>query len=159
VSFFARLFGMVWAPAPKTPFDAGIAALDRHRFDEALDHFATALDGAATSSERALVQNKRALIYLRRGDRPAAIGVFADALEADARCVPVIVNVGNLLLEDGILDDAVAHYEAALRIDDAYAGAHLNLGIAYKQLGRRADAVREFRRVNRIEARLHTRRP
>jgi tetratricopeptide (TPR) repeat protein len=67
--------------------------------------------------------------------------------------VPAIVNVGNLLLEDGVIDDAIEHYQAALRIDDTYAPAHLNLGIAYRRLGRRADAVREFRRANRFALR------
>jgi tetratricopeptide (TPR) repeat protein len=86
------------------------------------------------------------------------VGALVDALAADPHCVPAIVNVGNLLLEDAVLDDAVAHYEAALRLDEAYAAGHFNLGIAYKRLGRRADAVREFRRADRIEAGLRARR-
>jgi tetratricopeptide (TPR) repeat protein len=153
VSFFARLFGSTWPRAPKTPFAAGVAALDKRRFDEALTHFAAALAQAASARERALVHNKLGIAYLRRGDRPAAVGAFCAALDADQRCVPAIVNVGNLLLEDGVLDDAVAHYAAALSIDDTYAAAHLNLGIAYKRQNRRAEAVREFRHAARLEAR------
>jgi tetratricopeptide (TPR) repeat protein len=159
VSFFKRLFGSSRPRAPKTPYAAGVAALEALRFDEALAHFRAALEDASSGKERALVHNKRALIHLRRGERPAAIAVFVEALEADAQCVPAIVNVGNLLLEDAIFDDAVAHYEAALRVDDAYGPGHLNLGIAYKQLGRHADAVREFRRADRIEARRRRREP
>jgi tetratricopeptide (TPR) repeat protein len=152
VSFFARLFGSTKPPAPRTPFAAGIAALERRCFDEALEHFAAAL--ADTSpSQRALVHNKRALTYLQSGDRIAAVAAFVAALETDERCVPAIVNVGNLLLEDGHIDDALAHYEAALRIDDGYAPGHFNLGIAFKRLGRRTDAVRAFRRAARLEAR------
>jgi tetratricopeptide (TPR) repeat protein len=157
VSFFARLFGSRLPPSPRTPFEAGVAALDQQRFDEASAHFAAALEAAATGAQRALVHNKRALISLQRGDRAAAIAAFVAALDADERCVPAIVNVGNLLLEDGVLDDAVAHYESALRLDEAYAPGHHNLGIAYKRLGRRADAVREFRRADRIEAGLRAR--
>jgi len=95
---------------------------------------------------------------LRRGDRQAAIEAFADALQADSRFVPAIVNIGNVLFEDGQIDEAVDHYEAALRIEDDYGLAHLNLGVAYKKLGRHADAVREFRRANRLEARFRRRR-
>jgi tetratricopeptide (TPR) repeat protein len=157
VSFFARLFGSARPGTPGTPLAAGVAALDRQHFDEALDHFSAALAAAQTERERGGVHNKRALAFLQRGDRSAAVAALAQALEADDRCVPAIVNVGNLLLEDGIIDDAIAHYEAALRIDDTYAAAHLNAGIAYRRLGRRADAVRAFRRAHRLDARL--RRP
>jgi tetratricopeptide (TPR) repeat protein len=150
VSFFARLFGSTWPGVPKTPFAAGVAALERRRIDEALAHFAHALAYATSESERALVHNKCALAHLRRGDREAAVAALTAALEADARCVPALVTAGNLLLEDGAVDDAVAHYQSALTIDDTYAAAHLNLGIAYKRQGRRAEAVREFRRAHRL---------
>lgn len=157
VSFFVRLFGSVRRGASATPLAAGIAALDRQRFDEALEHFSAALDAAQSGRERGLVHNKRALTFLQRGDRPAAVGALVEALEADERCVPAIVNIGNLLLEDGAVDDAVAHFQAALRLDDTYAAGYLNLGIAYRKLGRRADAVRAFRRAHRLDARM--RRP
>jgi tetratricopeptide (TPR) repeat protein len=127
-------------------------ALERREFDTALSYFATALEAATTGPGRALVHNKRALTYLQLGDASATVAALVDALWADPRCVPAIVNVGNLLLEDAVLDDAVAHFEAALRIDEAYAAGHFNLGIAYKRLGRQADAVRAFRRADRIEA-------
>jgi tetratricopeptide (TPR) repeat protein len=156
VSFFARLFGS--AAASRTPFDAGVAALARRRHEEALAHFAAALDAAPTESQRARVHNKRGLTFLDCGDRGAAIAAFTEALDADERCISALVNIGNLLLEDGVFDDAIAHYQAALRLDDSYAVGHLNLGIAYKRLGRHADAVREFRRASRIEARVRVSR-
>ncbi len=152
MSFFARLFGST-APLATTPLAAGVTALERGLFAEALAHFGVALSAAQTGGQRALVHNKCALAHLGRGDREAAVDALCAALLADDRCVPALVNVGNLLLEDGCVDDAVAHYEAALRIDDAYAAAHLNLGIAFKRSGRKADAVREFRRADRLELR------
>jgi tetratricopeptide (TPR) repeat protein len=152
VSFFARLLGIAPAPQPQTPLAAGVVALEQRRFADALRLFAAALAACTSATERAVVQNKRALTYLRAGDLPAAVDAWCDALADDARCVSVIVNLGNVLLEAGVLDDAIAHYEAAVRIDDAYAPAHLNVGIAYKRLGRHADAVRAFRRANRLEA-------
>ncbi len=158
VTFFARVLELAWTRGPKPPLAAGTAALEAGRLDDALGHLCAALTLAATSAERAIVHNKRGVVHIRRGDRCAAIAAFVDALTADPHCVAAIVNVGNLLLEDGAVADAVEHYEAALRIDDAHAAAHLNLGIAYKRLGRRGDAVREFRRANRIDARLLRRR-
>jgi tetratricopeptide (TPR) repeat protein len=152
VSFFGRLFGSARATCA-TPFEAGVAALEAGRIDDALASLSAAIAVAESENQRALVHNKRALAQLRRGDRTAAVADFVEALAADSRCVAAIVNVGNLLLEDGIFDDAIAHYEAALRVDDAYADAHLNVGIAYKRLGRRADAVRAFRRAHRLALR------
>ncbi len=143
------MFGTTWPRAPKTPFAAGVAALDQQRVDEALAHFATALASAASDRERALVHNKRGLALLRaRRPAAAAVAAFVAALDADDRCAPAIVNVGNLLLEDGVLNDAVAHYQAALAIDDAYAAAHLNLGMPRRSAlaGRtEARAAPEFR--------------
>jgi len=150
VSFFARLLRSTWPRAPKTPFAAGVAALELARIDEALAHFSVALASADGNALRALIHNKCALAHLQRGDRIAAIAALSAAFDADARCVPAIVNVGNLLLEDGFADDAIAHYEAALAIDERYAAAHLNVGIAYKRQGRRAEAVRAFRRAHRL---------
>jgi tetratricopeptide (TPR) repeat protein len=155
VSFFARLLGRARGEPPASPLAAGVAALERGLLDDALIHFELALAGATTPGERALVQNKRGLAFLQRRDRAAAIAAFVEALAEDGRCAPVVVNIGNLLLEDGVLDDAVAHYEAALRFDAAYAPAQLNIGIAYKRLGRHADAVRAFRRAAQLEARAH----
>lgn len=144
---------MAWPATPRTPFEAGVAAFERRRFDEARGAFDAALRAAVSDAERATVLNKIALTYLAQRDIDRAVAYFTAALAIDARCVAVLVNVGNLLLEAGVLDDALAHYEAALRIDDTYAPAHFNLGIAYKRLGRRADAVRSLRRATRLELR------
>ena len=64
-----------------------------------------------------------------------------------------MVNLGNLLLEAGHLEDAIDYYQAALRVDDRSAGAHRNLGIACKRAGRHADAVRHLRAAVRYEIR------
>ncbi|MFN2460166.1 MAG: tetratricopeptide repeat protein [Candidatus Velthaea sp.] len=154
MTLFARLRRFASAAPPATPFAAGVAALERNRIDEALAHFARAHAVAASANERAAVANKRGVAHVRRGDREAAVGAFVDAVLADASFVPAIVNIGNLLLEDDAVDEAVIHYEAALLLDDTYAAGHLNLGVAYKRLGRRGEAVREFRRANRLEGRL-----
>lgn len=154
MTLFARLRRFAWAPPPATPYAAGVAALERNRIEEALAHFARAEAGAATPEARASAANKRGIAHVRRGDRAAAVDAFVDALLAHPSFVPAIVNVGNMLLEDGAVDEAVEHYEAAVRLDDTYAVGHLNLGVAYKRLGRRGDAVRAFRRANRLEGRM-----
>jgi tetratricopeptide (TPR) repeat protein len=88
---------------------------------------------------------------LRAGDRAGAIECFARALAEDGRCVRAIVSLGNMLLEDGAIDEAVAHYETALRLDDRCALAHHNLGVALRRRGDRAGSVRHLRRATWLE--------
>lgn len=99
------------------------------------------------------VYNKRGVAHVRLGRREPALADFAAALHLDDRFAPAIVNIGNLLFEDGAVDEAIVHYEAAVRADDTYAIAHLNLGVAYRQIGKRSEAVREMRVANRLEGR------
>ena len=83
----------------------------------------------------------------------AAVGKRIAALLADERCAPALVNIGNLLLEDGHVLDAVDHYESALRIDDGYAPAHGNLGVAFRRLGRGVESIRALKRAARLSMR------
>lgn len=158
MNLFAKLRQFAWpfwlrSEQPLSPLAAGVRALDRGRTAEALAFLDAAHLAARTDAERAVIENKRGVAYVQRGDRAAALAAFSAALDADPRCVPALTNIGNLLLEDGALDEAIVHYEAALRLDDDYALAHLSLGVAYKRLGRRGDAVRELRRAHRLEGR------
>jgi tetratricopeptide (TPR) repeat protein len=92
-------------------------------------------------------------VLLARGDRDGATGELAAALALDPACVPAIVNDGNLALEDGRIDDAIARFEAAIGLDPDYPEAHHNLGVALRRLGRRRDAVRALRRATMLEMR------
>jgi tetratricopeptide (TPR) repeat protein len=152
MSFFARLFRT--APvAPAGPLARGARALRAGELDEAERCFGEALAAASDDRERALAHNKRALVALARGDRPAAQAALDEALRTYAACVPAIVNAGNLLLEDGNVDGAIARFEAAIVLDPDYPEAHHNLGVAFRRAGRRSDAVRELRRATGLERR------
>ena len=152
MSFFARLFRI--APvAPAGPLERGARALRVGALDEAERCFDEALAAAGNDRERALAHNKRALVALARGDRPAAQAALDEALRTYAACVPAIVNAGNMLLEAGDIDGAIARFEAAIVLDPDYPEAHHNLGVAFRRAGRRSDAVRELRRATGLERR------
>jgi tetratricopeptide (TPR) repeat protein len=164
VAFFDRLRRMVPGPAPGDPFARGSRALERGRLDEAEAAFDEALAGAlrdaavtAAAAGVAAVRNKRAIVAIRRGHRERAIAELVLALEAEPRSAAAITTVGNLLLEDGAFDDAIAHYEHAILVDDAYAPAYHNLGVALHRTGRRGDAVRNLRKATRLEGRMKPR--
>jgi tetratricopeptide (TPR) repeat protein len=85
--------------------------------------------------------------------RALARSDFTGALEALQDFPPALTNLGNLLLEDGELDAAIAHYERAIANDAEYAIAYLNLGVAHKRAGRLEEAVRALRQASRLEQR------
>jgi tetratricopeptide (TPR) repeat protein len=152
---FAALQGK---PGPQNAFERGVVALDAGRHDLAASEFAAALAEAAGAAERAVIHNKRGVSLVALGRRDDAFDAFCEALADDERCAPALVNVGNLMLEDGHVLDAIDHYAAAIRIDDSYAAAHRNLGIAFKRLGRRSESVRALRLADRLAGRLGRRR-
>jgi tetratricopeptide (TPR) repeat protein len=130
-----------------------VAALEAARFEDALGALAQAEGEAENAEALATARNKRGVALIGLGRRPEALEAFCAALAANERCAPALVNLGNLLLEDGHGADAIDYYEAAIRADEGYAVAYRNLGVACKRAGRQGDAVRYLRLADRLEAR------
>jgi tetratricopeptide (TPR) repeat protein len=157
VAFFDRLRRLVPGGAPSDPFVRGTRELERGRLDAAETAFTEALGPAATMAQVAAVRNKLAIVAIHRLDRDGAIDQLIEACEADPRSAAAITTLGNLLLEDGDVDEAIVHYEYALLIDDGYAPAYHNLGVALHRKGRRGEAVRMLRKATRLEGRIKRR--
>ncbi len=60
-------------------------------------------------------------------------------------------NLGAALAQTGKIEEAIAHFEQALRINPDFADAHANLGNALWQVGRIPEAIEHFEQVVRIE--------
>jgi Tfp pilus assembly protein PilF len=61
-------------------------------------------------------------------------------------------NLGHYLMSrPGRNSDAIAHFEAALRINPKYADAHNNLGVCLTNAGRNTDAIPEFEASTRLK--------
>jgi tetratricopeptide (TPR) repeat protein len=129
-------------------FERGLRALESGEYERALREFSTAVCGG---DRPALALCKRGVCWVRLHNKQQAANDFDRALELDAGCVPAIVNLGNLALEDGRLDEAQARYEAALRLDQNYAAAHYNLAILYKRRGQLQQSVRAFRLAAKLD--------
>ena len=56
-------------------------------------------------------------------------------------------NLGNLLREDGDMDGAIRHFEAALRVRPDLVKAHNNLANVYRDQRRMPEAIAEYRRA------------
>jgi tetratricopeptide (TPR) repeat protein len=59
-------------------------------------------------------------------------------------------NLGNALMRQERLDEAIRHYREALRIQPDHAKAHNNLGIALRRQGRLKEAVSHYEQALRI---------
>jgi lipoprotein NlpI len=111
-----------------------------------------------TGNERAFLLNKRGVARIGLELRELARVDFATALEVRPEYAPALTNLGNLLLEEGQVGEAIARYERAIADDGDYAVAYLNLSVAYKRAGRFAEAVRALRQAQRLERRANAAR-
>lgn len=134
-------------------FACALEALARGDFSSAEAALSALLDASNDLSERAFLLNKRGVAHVGLELRKEARDDFAAALAASREYAPALTNLGNLLLDEGDVDGAIARYEQAIASDAEYALAHLNLGVAYKRAGRIADSVRELRQSQRLEER------
>lgn len=121
-------------------------ALDRRRPDDAL----VELSKVRTGWWQAEVDTQRgtALIYDDRLEEAAA--AFQSALDRDPGHYRALTNLGNLALEAGRTDDAIAAYERALKLNESFANAHHNLAVAYRRKGQVGRSVRALRRAQRL---------
>lgn len=72
---------------------------------------------------------------------------FENAVAADPKNYRAITNLGNLALEAGDVDAAIAAYERALALNDSFGNAHHNLGVAYRRKGNVGKSVRALRKA------------
>ena len=130
-------------------FTEALVAFEYGDFSRAAELFGAAAEQGENS---ALALSKRGVCRLRLGNRAGAERDFRSALEIDRRCVPAIVNLGNMAQEAGELDVAQGHYLRALQIDETYSFAHYNLGVLYRKKGDVAASVRELRLAAKYDA-------
>ena len=76
--------------------------------------------------------------------------LYTTTLERNPDCWLAHLNLGDLLLADGRVGEAVSHYRTAERLEPDYPSTHFNLGRVLLQQGRYPEAIEEFRRTLRI---------
>jgi tetratricopeptide (TPR) repeat protein len=63
-------------------------------------------------------------------------------------------NLGLLVLEEGKVEEAMAHFRAAVEARPASPKAHVNLGVGLATLGHHAEALREYETAVRLDPKL-----
>jgi predicted negative regulator of RcsB-dependent stress response len=76
--------------------------------------------------------------------------LYTTTLERNPDCWLAHLNLGDLLLADGRVGEALSHYRTAERLEPDYPSTHFNLGRVLLQQGRYPEAIEEFRRTLRI---------
>ncbi len=75
--------------------------------------------------------------------------VFSDDTSGDYQ-----VRTGNYRLEDGLFEDAIQQFEAALEKNPEHPGAHLGLAITFLQMGQFEDAIAKFDQVLSLDPQM-----
>lgn len=119
------------------------ALLDKRRPDEAAQLLSEPLHPLLDAETDTL----RGTLRVLNNDVEAAHTLFEAALAHDPRHYRALTNLGNLALEAGNTDEAVEHYEAALKLNEDFANAHHNLGVAYRRQGKLNKSVRSLRKA------------
>lgn len=126
-----------------------VPAVDR-REPEAARAALAEMRSEAFAAEREILLGTLAVL---EGDEAAGIAHFEAGLARDPNHVRGLTNRGNVKLEAGDVDGAIADYERAIRVDEGFANAHHNLGVAYRRKGQIGKSVAALRRAQRHAAR------
>ena len=64
---------------------------------------------------------------------------------------PRLNNLGNVLIDQKKLDEAIAGYRKAIEIDPKHAVAHYNLGLALREQKKLDEAIAAYRKAIEID--------
>lgn len=108
------------------------------------------LDGVDQPLLQAEAETQRGTAKVYRNEPDAAAVHFGEALARDPKHYRALTNRGNLALEGGRVDDAIADYQHAIEINESFSNAHHNLGVAYRKKGDISRSVSSIRRAQRL---------
>ncbi len=92
------------------------------------------------------------LTWQQSGLYREAMTLYQVTIEKNPDCSMLHNNLGIALGKKGRLQEAIAHFQQALRIKSAYPEAHNNLGIALGKLGRPQEAIEHYRQALRLKS-------
>lgn len=92
-----------------------------------------------------------ALTWRQCGDYVDEETLWQATLRLNPECWVAHGNLGDMLAQKGMADQAIGQYQTALRLQPDYAVGHNNLGIALGRKGRTDDAIAEFQRAVELD--------
>ena len=125
----------------------GVSLLDAGNLAAAEGHFAEAVRLKANYADGL---GNLGLCRARQGRQAEAGDLFEQSLKIRPTS-PVEYNLGYLLAQQGQLEEAVAHYAAALRLRPEFVEAWYNLGALEAKRGRTAAAAQDYAAALRVK--------
>jgi tetratricopeptide (TPR) repeat protein len=98
------------------------------------------------------VEYNLAYALLQTSQRARALSLLRDVVANHADHPQAQYELGKALLEDGHLEEALPHLETAARLDPDRDYVHYQLQVAYRRLGRTAEADEELNLYREIKA-------
>jgi tetratricopeptide (TPR) repeat protein len=138
---------------PRDPgyrFNLGMLRLKNKMYLKAVESFDAALE---LKGPAARILEQRAEAKFQRGDHAGAKLDIESALEKDPQNPSIYGTLGFIRLRERDNEQAVRDLSQALRLDDAFAPAHLRRGIAYGALGQMRSAMADLRRASELDPR------
>ena len=125
------------------------ALSDRGRFDDAIAYYQRAQQASPNRPETFY---GLAIAYERRGDDVEAEKYYRLALTGQDKPVDVLDKLANVLLRLEKSDEAAQMFARMVEVDPGSAETRYRAGFGFMQVGRRADAERQYREAVRINA-------
>jgi tetratricopeptide (TPR) repeat protein len=89
----------------------------------------------------------------RKGEYPAAIGVWRKAVDLDPADAKARFNLGLSLQQSGQIDESISQYRKAVEINPENAPAYTNLGFALAQTGKQDEAIEQYEKSLSVDPR------
>ena len=137
-------------------FDEGILAMDKYKWDEAIDIFRKLLPDAEDSQKVSLL-NVIGLCFYLQDNLGEALGSYQESLELAEKIqdekgiVANLNNIGLVYAEKGDYDTAIRDFNKAIELDPKLAQAFYNRGLAYVNKKDYALAIRDFTRAIELD--------
>ncbi|WP_424949538.1 tetratricopeptide repeat protein [Deinococcus sp.] len=136
--------------------DAGVAALlaaDQERLTDEQTLTARLQPALHEGLTRAEALNTLGVLHALQDREGQARQAFGEAFTHDPGHYRALTNLGNMALEGGDAASAEKLYKQATALNGDYAGAHHNLGVALRKLGRLNESVSAIKRGQRLSVR------
>ena len=140
----------------ESTLEAGVAALlaaEAERLTDAPSLEARLAPALAEPLTRAEALNTLGVLHALQDREAQARQAFGEAFAHDPGHYRALTNLGNMALEGGDPGSAEKLYRQAIALNGDYAGAHHNLGVALRKLGRLNDSVRAIKAGQRLSVR------
>ena len=136
-------------PLPDVHFDCGYVLWKLRRYDEAASEFELELKRNPNHMASVYYLGN---IALSRNDFTSALPLLDRAAHAMPQSFAVRYDLGKALARSRATARAAEELRAAIALDSKIAGAHYELGMALKKLGRQEEADREFKTARDLNA-------